>query len=138
MRKVKIILILGCSLYLTACGNTEAECPEVIKPATEEELREAYDPNKAVAGGAKNIKYDCRYLNPPKIESVFNKALFDCELAKISYDAVRKGCHYYESHSTVRDGPIWCLIPLPRNETEEFIRKSTISAYRDTIKYACK
>lgn len=95
----------GLDLYST---ESYPFCAPPIEPSSSEDILAAVDPTQEIVGSAYTNLYDCRYLKPPKSLTV-SSLPFDCDKASHNLEVYKKGCPFYISQSTAKDGPVWCL-----------------------------
>ena len=110
---VLAVVITICVLTLTGCkegGFSISSCSEVQQPSPPEALVAVAKPASEVAGSVWTASLDCRYLAPPKDQTIVTLS-FDCASVTHNLQVVQSGCHYYVSQSSAEDGPIWCLVP---------------------------
>ena len=114
-RIMHLAIVTTWLLTLAGCkegGFSISSCPEVQKPSSPEAIAAVAKPASQVAGSVWTASLDCRYLAPPKDQTLVTLS-FDCASVTHNLKVVQRGCHYYVSQSTADDGPIWCLVPKP-------------------------
>lgn len=114
-RATHLIIVTAYCLTFAGCkdgGFSVSSCPEVQKPSSPEALAAVAKPASKIAGSVWTAGFDCRYLAPPKDQTLITLS-FDCPSVTHNLKVIQRGCHHYVSQSTAEDGPVWCLVPKP-------------------------